>query len=114
MTRTSASAKTMVAAHHGSMSRKLRLEAERKLKEGPVRVLVATASLELGIDVGTIDLVCQSGSPRSIAVGAAARRAARGTGVEPFPRDASSPPRATNLSSAPRWCVPFASGISTG
>ena len=57
-----------VAAHHGSMSRKLRLEAEQKLKEGRVRVLVATASLELGIDIGSIDLVCQVGSPRSIAV----------------------------------------------
>ncbi|MFZ1916615.1 MAG: DEAD/DEAH box helicase [Terriglobales bacterium] len=57
-----------VAAHHGSLSRKLRLEAERKLKEGQVRVLVATASLELGIDVGTVDLVCHISSPRSIAV----------------------------------------------
>jgi ATP-dependent Lhr-like helicase len=57
-----------VAAHHGSLSRKLRLAAERKLKEGQVRVLVATASLELGIDVGTVDLVVQINSPRSIAV----------------------------------------------
>src|ERR1700736_5093821 len=57
-----------VAAHHGSLSRKLRLEAERKLKEGKVKVLVATASLELGIDVGTVDLVCHISSPRSIAV----------------------------------------------
>ena len=57
-----------VAAHHGSLSRKLRLEAERKLKEGQVKVLVATASLELGIDVGTVDLVCHMSSPRSIAV----------------------------------------------
>ena len=57
----------LVAAHHGSMSRKLRFEAERRLKNGEVRVLVATASLELGIDVGTIDLVCQIGSPRAIA-----------------------------------------------
>ena len=57
-----------VAAHHGSLSRKLRLEAERKLKEGEVKVLVATASLELGIDVGTVDLVCHMSSPRSIAV----------------------------------------------
>src|SRR5712672_2853416 len=57
-----------VAAHHGSLSRKLRLEAERKLKEGEVKVLVATASLELGIDVGTVDLVCHISSPRSIAV----------------------------------------------
>ena len=58
-----------VAAHHGSLSRKLRLAAERKLKEGQVRVLVATASLELGIDVGFVDLVVQINSPRAIAVG---------------------------------------------
>src|SRR5579859_752003 len=57
-----------VAAHHGSLSRKLRLAAERKLKEGQIRVLVATASLELGIDIGTVDLVIQISSPRSIAV----------------------------------------------
>ena len=57
-----------VGAHHGSLSRKLRLAAERKLKEGQIKVLVATASLELGIDIGTVDLVIQIGSPRSIAV----------------------------------------------
>jgi ATP-dependent helicase Lhr and Lhr-like helicase len=57
-----------VAAHHGSLSRKLRLAAERKLKEGQVRVLVATASLELGIDVGFVDLAVQINTPRSIAV----------------------------------------------
>lgn len=57
-----------VAAHHGSLSRKLRLAAETKLKNGQLKVLVATASLELGIDIGTIDLVCQLGSPRAIAV----------------------------------------------
>ena len=57
-----------VAAHHGSLSRKLRLAAEKKLKEGQVKVLVATASLELGIDIGTVDLVVQVNSPRSIAV----------------------------------------------
>jgi len=57
-----------VAAHHGSLSRKLRLAAEKKLKEGQVRALVATASLELGIDVGTVDLVVQINSPRAIAV----------------------------------------------
>ena len=56
-----------VAAHHGSLSRKLRLEAERKLKNGEIRLLVATASLELGIDIGAIDLVCQISSPRAIA-----------------------------------------------
>jgi len=57
-----------VAAHHGSLSRKLRLAAEKKLQEGEIRVLVATASLELGIDVGTVDLVAQINSPRAIAV----------------------------------------------
>jgi len=57
-----------VAAHHGSLSRKLRLAAEKKLKDGEVKVLVATASLELGIDVGTVDLACHISSPRSIAV----------------------------------------------
>ena len=57
-----------VAAHHGSLSRKLRLSGENKLKEGKVKVLVATASLELGIDIGTVDLVVQISSPRAIAV----------------------------------------------
>ncbi|HEV3510633.1 MAG TPA: DEAD/DEAH box helicase [Candidatus Sulfotelmatobacter sp.] len=57
-----------VAAHHGSLSRKLRLTAEKKLKEGQIRVLVATASLELGIDIGAVDLVVQTNSPRAIAV----------------------------------------------
>jgi ATP-dependent Lhr-like helicase len=56
-----------VAAHHGSLSRKLRLEAERRLKQGEIRLLVATASLELGIDIGNVDLVCQINSPRAIA-----------------------------------------------
>src|SRR5215467_11645311 len=58
--------KDSVAAHHGSLSRKLRLAAERKLKAGEIRALVATASLELGIDIGSVDLVCQIGTPRSI------------------------------------------------
>ena len=57
-----------VATHHGSLSRKLRLAAEKKLKAGEIRVLVATASLELGIDIGAVELVCQVGSTRSIAV----------------------------------------------
>jgi ATP-dependent Lhr-like helicase len=57
-----------VAAHHGSLSRKLRLTAEKKLKDGQIRVLVATASLELGIDIGTVDLVVQINSCRAIAV----------------------------------------------
>ena len=57
-----------VATHHGSLSRTLRLAAEKKLKVGEIRVLVATASLELGIDIGAVELVCQVGSTRSIAV----------------------------------------------
>ena len=57
-----------VAAHHGSLARKLRLDAENKLKNGEVKVLVATASLELGIDIGHVDLSIHIGSPRSIAV----------------------------------------------
>jgi ATP-dependent Lhr-like helicase len=57
-----------VGAHHGSLSRKMRLAAEKKLKEGQIKVLVATASLELGIDIGTVDLVIQISSPRAIAV----------------------------------------------
>lgn len=55
-----------VAAHHGSLSREQRLDAEQRLKRGELRVLVATASLELGIDIGDVDLVCQIASPRSI------------------------------------------------
>ena len=55
-----------VVAHHGSMSRELRHAAEERLKSGEAKVCVATASLELGIDVGAVDLVCQVGSPRSI------------------------------------------------
>lgn len=55
-----------VAAHHGSLSRKLRHSAETRLKNGELKVLVATASLELGIDIGNIDLVCQIGTTRSI------------------------------------------------
>jgi ATP-dependent helicase Lhr and Lhr-like helicase len=56
-----------VAAHHGSLAKELRLDAEQRLKAGQLKVLVATASLELGIDIGDVDLVCQIGSPRSIA-----------------------------------------------
>ena len=58
----------IVFPHHGSLSRKMRHEAESRLREGQLRAVVATASLELGIDIGTVDLVCQVGSPRNIAV----------------------------------------------
>ena len=58
--------KENIASHHGSLSKERRLQLEERLKAGEIRALVATASLELGIDVGSIDLVCQLGSPRSI------------------------------------------------
>ncbi|MGB6285899.1 MAG: DEAD/DEAH box helicase, partial [Xanthobacteraceae bacterium] len=57
----------VVTAHHGSMARDQRLAAEQRLKHGKLKALVATASLELGIDIGDVNLVCQLGSPRSIA-----------------------------------------------
>ena len=56
-----------VAAHHGSLAKEVRLDAEHRLREGKLKVLVATASLELGIDIGHVDLVCQISSPHRIA-----------------------------------------------
>jgi ATP-dependent Lhr-like helicase len=56
-----------VTAHHGSLSKEARLDAESRLKSGQLKALVATASLELGIDIGHVDLVCQLGSPHRIA-----------------------------------------------
>src|SRR5881398_2046874 len=56
-----------VTSHHGSLSAKLRLDAEDRLKRGELKALVATASLELGIDIGSVDLVCPLGTTRSIA-----------------------------------------------
>jgi ATP-dependent Lhr-like helicase len=55
-----------VAAHHGSLAKERRLRVEQRLKAGEMKALVATASLELGIDVGSVDLVCQIGSPRAV------------------------------------------------
>ncbi len=57
-----------VAGHHGSLSRTLRLDAEQRLKNGDIKILIATGSLELGIDIGDVDLVCQINTTRSIAV----------------------------------------------
>jgi ATP-dependent Lhr-like helicase len=57
----------VVAAHHGSLSKERRHRVETRLRSGDLRALVATASLELGIDIGPVELVCQIGSPRSIA-----------------------------------------------
>ncbi len=57
-----------VGAHHGSLSRSLRLEAEQKLKAGEIKILIATGSLELGIDIGSIDLVCQIATTRNMGV----------------------------------------------
>jgi ATP-dependent Lhr-like helicase len=57
-----------VAAHHGSLSRVMRLDAEQRLKNGECKILIATASLELGIDIGNVDLVCQIATTRAVAV----------------------------------------------
>src|SRR5262249_9667886 len=59
--------KDKVTSHHGSLSTKLRLDAENRLKRGELSALVATSSLELGIGIGSVDLVCQLGTTRSIA-----------------------------------------------
>ena len=58
----------VVAAHHGSLSRTLRLDAEQRLKNGEIKILIATGSLELGIDIGSVDLVCQINTTRAVAV----------------------------------------------
>ncbi len=69
-----------VAAHHGSLSKDRRQRVETRLRSGDLRALVATASLELGIDIGPVELVCQIGSPRSFRHAAAAGRP-----VQPHP-----------------------------
>ncbi|HET7588495.1 MAG TPA: helicase-related protein [Gammaproteobacteria bacterium] len=74
-----------VTAHHGSLSKEHRLDAEQRLKHGKLKALIATASLELGIDIGDVDLVCQLGTPRSI--GAFLQRVGRsGHGIGRTPK----------------------------
>ncbi len=74
-----------VASHHGSLSRTVRLEAERRLKHGELPVVVATASLELGIDIGSVDLVCHVGAPRALST--LIQRVGRsGHGVDRIPK----------------------------
>ena len=94
-------ASLLVAAHHGSLSAARRRIVETRLRAGDLRALVATASLELGIDVGPVELVCQIGSPR--AIGTFLQRV--GPGQPPPGRDARRAPlpdrRATSWSSAP-------------
>ena len=94
-----------VAAHHGSLSRERRHRAEQRLKAGELKVVVATASLELGIDVGAVDLVL----PHRLAAvdrdRAAARRPLGPRAAAPRRRAGSSRSRATSWSSARRWCA---------
>ncbi len=72
-----------IAAHHGSLSRETRLDVEDRLKKGELKAAISSTSLELGIDIGTIDLVCQIGSPKSIAKGLQrVGRAGHGVGEE--------------------------------
>ena len=84
-----------VAAHHGSLAKEARLDAEQRLRDGKLKVLVATASLELGIDIGHVDLVCQISSPHRIATLPAARRPLGPHGQGHARRAASSRSRAT-------------------
>ena len=90
-----------VTAHHGSMAKELRLTAEQRLKRGELKALVATASLEFGIDIGEVDLVCQFGSPRAIAT--FLQRVGRaGHAVGGTPKGGSFRCRGTISSNAPR------------
>jgi ATP-dependent Lhr-like helicase len=102
-----------VTAHHGSLTKEQRLQAEQRLKHGKLKALIATASLELGIDIGDVDLVCQLASPRrarlqlscSASVGLVMRSAAR-------PRAGCFRCRGTNSSDVRRCSIAFAATSS--
>jgi len=95
----------LVTSHHGSLAREQRLNAEQKLKRGELKALVATASLELGIDIGHIDLVCQLSTPRSIS-GLLQRVGRSGHAVGGLPKGDCSRSRATTWWNAPLYSIP--------
>jgi ATP-dependent Lhr-like helicase len=86
--------------HHGSLAKEARQDAEHRLSEGKLKVLVGHASLELGIDIGHVDLVCQISSPHRIATLLQRSRDARPHDQQAFRRAASSRSRATTSSNA--------------
>ena len=103
-----------VGAHHGSLSRMLRLDAERRLKRGEIKILVATASLELGIDIGNIDLVCQISTTRDRLQSPCRELAARVIGAEPCPKVACSQRHGTICLNRLPWCASCAKASWTG
>ena len=103
-------ASSAVAAHHSSLSRARRFDAEQRLKSGELSLVVATASLELGIDVGTVDLTCLLGSPRSIAT--ALQRVGRSGHA--LARHPQGPPLPAHAGSARRVRGPGARGAAGG
>jgi ATP-dependent Lhr-like helicase len=101
-----------VTAHHGSLAREHRLDAEQRLKAGELKALVATSSLELGIDIGDIDLVCQLGSPRS--VNAFLQRVGRaGHAIGAIPKGGCFRSRSTTCSNAARCSTRCSAASST-